>query len=138
MHFYAFLLLIALVGVSLSKITDYHQRSCDPGWTQVGSKCYKLIGSQLASISSAAENEAIRSIAGGREIYTGGLSYALGPWSWADHTPFGVYRNWRNGYEPSPSPYKPCIKMNPSGQWFDNCCRVPLFPVSARGVCSIF
>ncbi|GMR45898.1 hypothetical protein PMAYCL1PPCAC_16093, partial [Pristionchus mayeri] len=137
--------------------------SCGPGWTQAGKKCFKLIaapntwsvldkicsyeGSEFASISSAAENEVIRSeknrlieavvfpssgLAGGREIYIGGLSYALGPWSWADRSPFGRYRNWATGFEPAISPYKPCIKMNSSGKWFNNCCRVP----PAAGVCS--
>lgn len=68
-------------------------------------------GGRLASITSSAENEAVKSeatvpyriltfpsgIAAGREIYIGGLSYQRGPWTWADNTPFGAYRNWAAG-----------------------------------------
>ncbi|GMR33211.1 hypothetical protein PMAYCL1PPCAC_03406, partial [Pristionchus mayeri] len=135
----AALILATIAGVTLS--------ACDSDWTQSGDKCLKLIptpktwfelsmacayqGGRLASIASPAENEAVRRIAAGHEIYIGGLSYKLGPWSWSDDTPFG-YSNWAAGSEPTPTPARSCIKMNPSGQWFNNCCRTP----PAAGVCS--
>ncbi|GMT34549.1 hypothetical protein PFISCL1PPCAC_25846, partial [Pristionchus fissidentatus] len=134
------LVLSAFIGVALS--------ACGSGWTQTGNKCFKLIsapntwsalnmactyqGGRLASITSAAENAAVNRLAAGREIYIGGLSYQRGPWSWSDNTPFGAYRNWATGSEPAPTPARPCIKMNPSGKWFNNCCRTP----PAAGVCS--
>ncbi|GMS94434.1 hypothetical protein PENTCL1PPCAC_16609, partial [Pristionchus entomophagus] len=96
-------------------------------WSQLDKAC-TYQGSRFASIASPAENEAVRRLAGGREVYIGGLSYARGSWSWDDRTPFGTYRNWATGFEPIPSPYKPCIKMNPSGKWFENCCRIPPAP----------
>ncbi|GMT06909.1 hypothetical protein PENTCL1PPCAC_29083, partial [Pristionchus entomophagus] len=134
------LVLAAISGVALS--------ACGSGWTQAGSKCFKLIatpntwsalnmactyeGGRLASIASAAENAAVKRLAAGREIYIGGLSYQRAPWSWADSAPFGAYRNWATGSEPAPTPARPCIKMNPAGQWFNKCCRTP----PAAGVCS--
>ncbi|GMR33210.1 hypothetical protein PMAYCL1PPCAC_03405 [Pristionchus mayeri] len=146
--------LAAILGVALS--------ACGSGWTQSGNKCFKLISRpntwsalntactyeplQPRTKQSEVSNRSIRlqysrpivitlfraGLAAGREIYIGGLSYQRGPWSWSDLSPFGAYRNWAAGSEPAPTAARPCIKMNPSGQWFNNCCRTP----PAAGVCS--
>ncbi|GMT36783.1 hypothetical protein PFISCL1PPCAC_28080 [Pristionchus fissidentatus] len=114
--------------------------ACEWGWEEYNGHCYRLQsrrntwtihnfecvyeGGTLTSIKSEGENDFIRGLAGGREVYIGGASFGYS-WEWADHSSFYGYSNWADQSDSYPPRGRPCIVMNPSGQWEAHCCANP-------------
>ena len=124
------LILAAAFSVSLSA-------RCDGDWMQYGDKCYKFLpeqdrwefqitrcmyqGATLAGINNHEENEVIRSLTDGRDIYLGLCTTFGRNWHWIDQSPYD-YRNWKNGAEPMVTRSRPCGIMTSDGKWTNACC----------------
>jgi len=112
--------------------------NCD-GWTQVGSKCYKVeagpsnyydaiagciaIGGKLATIESQAEQDAIFALTGATGAYIG-LSDFLdeGVFAWVDGTAVS-FTNWRPNQPNNANSNQHCVWIRPDAGWDDVTCK---------------
>nr|XP_039269898.1 uncharacterized protein LOC120344668 isoform X2 [Styela clava] len=117
--------------------------TCDPEWVSFGDYCYfvrpgytntdqrswgdadldcKKRSGYLVSIHSDIENKAIKTWAGGRNVWLGLKRNAWGGWEWTDDTPLS-YVYWKDG-EPNNvgETGEQCTEMYSTGYWNDAIC----------------
>ena len=113
---------------------------CDEGYTQVGTKCWKLLtdqknyldsmisctleGAVLASIGSESEQSTMYSMVGSEGVWTG-LNDILdeGVYAWTDSALLD-YTNWNNGQPNNRDGNQHCVFMRgQDGKWDDIVCK---------------
>jgi len=122
-----------------STTTAASTNDCDAGWTQVGSKCYKVeagpsnyydaiagcigLGGTLATIESQAEQDAVYALTGSTGAYLG-LSDFLdeGVFTWGDGTAVS-FTNWRPNQPNNNNNNQHCVWIRPDGGWDDVTCK---------------
>ena len=122
--------------------------SCEPGWTQMQKKCYKLEttafgknwdtasancqakGAKLASIETSCEQETVAALAT-KEVWIGGSDQPEeGTWKWPSGTEFykskapvsGVYTNLDTAFENIGQDNQDCVQIKTDGKWDDIVC----------------
>lgn len=124
---------------TVSTTTAASTTDCDAGWTQVGSKCYKVEagpsnyydaiagcvsqGGALATIESQAEQDAVYTLTGSTGAYLG-LSDFLdeGNFAWVDGTAL-TFTNWRPNQPNNNNNNQHCVWIRPDGGWDDVTCK---------------
>ena len=81
-----------------------------------------MYGGDLPSIHSEEENQEIKSLTGGHEVWLGLIDTApaeeSGPFAWIDETPFD-YENWTAGEPNNWKDQEDCVTMQGPGTWND-------------------
>merc|ERR1712179_418520 len=113
--------------------------ACADGYTEVGSKCYKVVagpanyldaitgciaeGATLATIESQAEQDAVYALTGDTGAWIGLADFLdEGVFSWVDGTAVG-FTNWRNNQPNNGNNNQHCTWIRPDGEWDDVTCR---------------
>lgn len=113
--------------------------SCDSGWTQEGSKCYKVeagpsnyydaiagciaLGGKLASIESQAEQDAVFTLTGATGAYIGLTDFLdEGVFSWVDGAAVS-FTNWRPNQPNNGNGNQHCVWIRPDAGWDDITCK---------------
>ena len=113
--------------------------TCDSGWTEVGSKCYKLeagpadyydaiagciaLGGKLASIESQAEQDAIFALTGATGAYIGLTDFLdEGTFAWVDKAAVS-FTNWRPNQPNNGNSNQHCVWIRPDAMWDDITCK---------------
>ena len=112
---------------------------CDAGYTQVGSKCLKVVtgpanylnaltscismGAKLASIESEAEQDAVYALTGSTGAWLGLTDFLdEGVFSWVDGAAV-TYNNWMAGQPNNGENKQHCVWITPEGEWDDITCK---------------
>lgn len=112
---------------------------CDTGWTEVGSKCYKVsagpanfltaltdciaLGGGLASVESQQEQDAVFSLTGSTGAYLGLTDFLdEGTFSWVDGATVS-FTAWRNNQPNNGGSNQHCVWIRPDGEWDDITCK---------------
>merc|ERR1712142_184533 len=112
---------------------------CDAGWTQVGTKCYKVeagpsnyydaiagcigLGGTLATIESQAEQDAVYALTGSTGAYLGLADFLdEGNFAWVDGTAL-TFNNWRPNQPNNNNNNQHCVWIRPDGGWDDVTCK---------------
>jgi len=129
---------------------DSLAESCEPGWTQMQQKCYKLetpaipvtwdiadsgcksLGSELASIESQCEQNTVFEVANKAAVWIGGNDKnSEGTFTWPSGTEFyksgaavlEVYTNLASGFNSASQTTQHCVQLQGSdGEWDDILC----------------
>ena len=128
---------------------DSIAESCEPGWSQMEKKCYKLettafgvnwdvaedgcknIGAHLASIESQCEQNTVVGIANGVAVWTGGNDQASeGTFVWLNGNEFytsgaavsGAFTKLSTGFNSASTDTQHCVQLGATGEWDDVVC----------------
>ncbi|XP_025099014.1 perlucin-like protein [Pomacea canaliculata] len=125
-----FFLLLALGGMC-------HCSPCPPSWTQYERSCYayiphsltwsdaaslcRTLGGYLVQITSAAENNFVRNLIGGKNVWLG-INDILQDGRWVLTTTGKPlpYSNWEAGQPNNIGGTETCAQMSSTGLWHDN------------------
>ena len=128
---------------------DSIAESCEPGWSQMEKKCYKLettafgvnwdvaedscknIGAHLASIESQCEQNTVVGLSNGAAVWTGGNDQASeGSFVWLNGNEFyksgapvsGAFTKLSTGFNSASTTTQHCVQLGESGDWDDVVC----------------
>merc|ERR1712213_53482 len=116
--------------------------ACESGYTEVGSKCYKVntgplnyleslkscisMGAELATVSSQTEQDAVFALTGSSGAWIGLTDFLdEGDFSWVDGTAFdetSSFNNWRSNAPNNGNGNQHCVQIRPDGEWDDVIC----------------
>merc|ERR1711909_111717 len=122
-----------------SRTTELCSSPCADGYTEVGSKCYKVVagpanyldaitgciaeGATLANIESQAEQDAVYALTGDTGAWIGLADFLdEGVFSWVDGTAVS-FTNWRNNQPNNGNNNQHCTWIRPDGEWDDVTCK---------------
>ena len=111
---------------------------CKVGWQEWNQACYKVSteqtsfsnalasckqdGANLASIHNAQENEFVRTLPGGKDVFIGFSDTKIeGTFSWSDGST-SSYNNWEDGEPDDASGLEDCVILTGKGKWNDTPC----------------
>ena len=128
---------------------DSIAESCEPGWSQMEKKCYKLettafgvnwnvaedscrnIGAHIASIESQCEQNTVVGLSNGVAVWTGGNDQASeGTFVWLNGNEFyksrvavsGAFTFLSTGFDSASQSTQHCVQLGASGEWDDVVC----------------
>ena len=92
-----------------------------PSWSAAEAHCQKE-GGHLASVLTEEEQEEVRLVAEGQEVWLGGSDQEQeGVWQWADGSPW-YFNKWRTASgEPNGKEFENCVNFQ-NGDWLDIDC----------------
>ena len=123
--------------------------SCEPGWSQMEKKCYKLektafgvnwdvavdsckdIGADLASIESQCQQNTVMELSNGAAVWTGGNDRGSeGTFVWPNGNEFfrdgsvvsGAFDKLSAGFNNAAQTTQHCVQLTSTGEWDDVVC----------------